>query len=106
MKGGQIKVHKIVLQLFKVLKMVPMKVNSHKKVLKGVPEKFSKKEILKKSPKKVLKSAKNRVPKKVQEKVQKEGLKKVQIKVMSLFQVLKEVPKKVLFLRKVQKRAL
>ena len=30
-KGGQRKVHKIVLQLFKVLKMVPMKVNSHKK---------------------------------------------------------------------------
>ena len=29
--------------LFKVLKMVPMKVNSHKKVLKGVPEKVSKK---------------------------------------------------------------
>ena len=46
------------------------------------------------------------VPKKVQEKVQKEGLKKVQIKVMSLFKVLKKVPKKVLFLRKVQKRAL
>ena len=42
-KGGQRKVHKIVLQLFKVLKMVPMKVNSHKKVLKGVPEKVSKK---------------------------------------------------------------
>ena len=31
---GPKKVHKIVLQLFKVLKMVPMKVNSHKKVLK------------------------------------------------------------------------
>ena len=41
---GQRKVHKIVLQLFKVLKMVPMKVNSHKKVLKGVPEKVSKKD--------------------------------------------------------------
>ena len=40
---GPKKVHKIVLQLFKVLKMVPMKVNSHKKVLKGVPEKVSKK---------------------------------------------------------------
>ena len=42
-KGGQRKVHKIVLQLFKVLKMMPMKVNSHKTVLKGVPEKVSKK---------------------------------------------------------------
>ena len=42
-KEGQRKVPKIVVQLFKVLKMVPMKVNSHKKVLKGVPEKVSKK---------------------------------------------------------------
>ena len=42
-RGGQKKVHKKVLQLFKVLKMVPMKVNSHKKVLKGMPERLPKK---------------------------------------------------------------
>ena len=54
----------------------------------------------------VLKRVRKRVKKKVQEKVQKEGLKKVQIKLMSLFKVLKKVPKKVFFLRKVQKRAL
>ena len=58
--------------------------------------------MLKKSPKKVLK----RVPKKGFQKSGKKGLKKVQIKVMSLFKALKKEPKKVFFLRKVQKRAL
>ena len=46
------------------------------------------------------------VPKKSSRKSGKKGLKKVQIKVMSLFKALKKEPKKVFFLRKVQKRAL
>ena len=71
-----------------------------------VPKKVHPKDILKKSPKKVLKRVPKKGSKKVQEKVQKEGLKIVQIKVMSLFKALKKEPKKVFFLRKVQKRPL
>ena len=91
--------------------MVTMKVHSHKKVpkrsaRKGFQQKTHK-EMLKKSAKKVLKRVpKKGFQKKSSRKSGKKGLKKVQIKVMSLFKALKKEPKKVFFLRKVQKRAL
>ena len=57
-------------------------------------------------PKKVLKRVPKKGSKKSSRKSEKKGLKKVQIKVMSLLKALKKEPKKVFFLRKVQKRAL